>query len=234
MRICCLIRSMPVTGFGDRMLDLDACVHLEQVEVLLAVDEELDGAGVGIAGGLGQAHGRGAQRLAHFGLQQGAGRLFDQFLVPALQRAVALPEVDDVAVVVRHDLHLDVPAEFDVLLDVDRGVLEGVLGFGLRLPQAGLEGDVVVGHAHPAPAAAGGGLDDDGVPDLVGDPQRLSSRRPPRRRCRARWGPSPSWQASWPATLSPRAAMAASGGPMNSILQLRQISAKCEFSARNP
>jgi hypothetical protein len=36
------------------------------------------------------------------------------------------------------------------------------------------------------------------------------------------------------ATLSPIAAIALTGGPMNSILQLRQTSAKCAFSARNP
>ena len=35
-------------------------------------------------------------------------------------------------------------------------------------------------------------------------------------------------------TLSPTAAIAETGGPMNSILQLRQISAKCAFSARKP
>ena len=35
-------------------------------------------------------------------------------------------------------------------------------------------------------------------------------------------------------TLSPTAFIALTGGPMNSILQLRQISAKWLFSARKP
>ncbi len=102
-------------------------------------------------------------------LEDRAGGFFDQLLMAALHGAVALPEMDGVAVVVGQDLHFDVPAEFDVFFDVDGGVLEGVFGFGLGLLEAGLEGDVVVGDAHPAAAAAGGGFDDDGIADLAGD-----------------------------------------------------------------
>ena len=56
--------------------------------------------------------------------------------MPALERAVALPEVDDVAVGVGEDLDLDVPGPVDVLLEVDAAVLEG----GLGLVAGGLEG----------------------------------------------------------------------------------------------
>ena len=116
------------------MLDLDARVHLEEVEVLLLIDEELDRAGVGVAGRLDQPHGGVAQSLAHGLLSStGRGRFFDQLLVAPLHRAIALPQVHGVAVIVGEDLHFDVPAELDVLLDVDRGILERVLGLGLRL-----------------------------------------------------------------------------------------------------
>ncbi len=43
--------------FGDGMLDLEAGVHLEEVEILVVVDEEFDGAGVGVTGGLRQTDG---------------------------------------------------------------------------------------------------------------------------------------------------------------------------------
>ena len=62
--------------------------------------------------------------------------------------------------------------EFDVFLDVDGRVLERVLRLGPGGLEAGAERDVVVGDAHPAPTPAGGGLDDDGIPDLGGDLQR--------------------------------------------------------------
>ena len=48
---------------GDGVLDLDALVDLEEVEFALVIDDELDGAGVGVLGRLGDLDGR----LAHLG-----------------------------------------------------------------------------------------------------------------------------------------------------------------------
>ena len=50
----------------------------------------------------------------------------------ALDRAVALAEVDDVAVGVREHLHLDVPRVLEVALDVDRRVGEVRLALAPR------------------------------------------------------------------------------------------------------
>ena len=51
MRICHCTRSIPVTSSVTGMLDLEARVHLEEVELAVAVEEELAGAGVHVAGG---------------------------------------------------------------------------------------------------------------------------------------------------------------------------------------
>ena len=69
--------------------------------------------------------------------------------MPALERAVALEEVDDVAVPVAEQLHLDVPRAVEVLLDEDAAVLERGLGLGRRLVEAGEQRRLVAGHAHP-------------------------------------------------------------------------------------
>jgi hypothetical protein len=50
--------------------------------------------------------------------------------VPALQRAVALAEMDGVALAVAENLDLDVARLLQVLLDVDGIVAEGGLGLG--------------------------------------------------------------------------------------------------------
>ena len=50
----------------------------------------------------------------------------------ALDRALALAEVHDVAVVVAEDLELDVARVLEILLDVDVAVAEGGLGLALR------------------------------------------------------------------------------------------------------
>ena len=48
--------------FGHGVLDLEAGVHLEEVVVAFVIEQELDGAGVGVVAGPGDARRRG---LAH-------------------------------------------------------------------------------------------------------------------------------------------------------------------------
>ena len=93
--------------------------------------------------------------------------------MPALNRALALAEVHDVAVMVADDLELDVARVLEVFLDVDVAVAERGLGLSLRGPErvgqlAGIPHD-----AHASPAAAGDRLDDDRVSDVLGDLERL-------------------------------------------------------------
>ena len=94
--------------FGDRVLDLDARVHLDEVELAVFVHEELDGAGVLVAD-LGEAAAEGlADLLAHLGRDLERRRFFDQLLMAALDGALALKERGHVAVLVGEHLELDV------------------------------------------------------------------------------------------------------------------------------
>src|SRR5439155_7337324 len=61
--------------------------------------------------------GGGVDLFALGGGEEGGGGLFDQLLVPALQRAVAGTDDDDVAVFVGEDLRLDVAGLVQVPLD---------------------------------------------------------------------------------------------------------------------
>ena len=70
---------------GHRVLDLDAGVDLDEVEVVVWIDDELDRAGVRVAGLLDQPHGRFAHRLALLGGQARGGAFLDQLLVAALR-----------------------------------------------------------------------------------------------------------------------------------------------------
>ena len=62
---------------------------------------------------------------------------------------------------------------FDELLDVDIGGGERRARFRLRLREIGLEFRGVAHNAHAAPAAAGGCFEDDGIADLLREPQRF-------------------------------------------------------------
>src|SRR5262245_65139569 len=92
--------------------------------------------------------------------------------MPPLNRALALAEVDDGAMVIAENLELDVPGRLHVLLDVDVGNAER----RLRLPLRGFDGmgQLAGGahDAHPAPPAARGRLDDHRVADVLGDLER--------------------------------------------------------------
>ena len=107
------------------------------------------------------------RRLRIAGSSRGAGGLLDQLLVPPLDRAVALEEVDHVARRVARQLHLDVARIEDQLLEVELAVAEG----GLRLGRGGGEGAGqlvrLAHHAHPLAAAALLRLEQDREADLV-------------------------------------------------------------------
>ena len=155
------------------MLDLDPRVHFDEIELPVLVQEEFDGGGVHIVGLFDQPDRRVRQTLSITLLQRGAGRLLDHLLVTPLDGAVALIEMNRVALPIGHHLDLDVSRLNDELLDVDASFAES----GFRLHACGVEcptqADIVVHDAHAPPASARHGLDDDRIPDLVGELQGL-------------------------------------------------------------
>src|SRR6202012_5808971 len=77
-----------------------------------------------------------AHRLAGLLVEERARRLLDNLLVAALNRALALPEIDAVAVAVGDQLDLDVARFLDVLLDEHAVVGERRLGLVGRRDEA--------------------------------------------------------------------------------------------------
>ena len=83
---------------GDRVLDLQAGVHLEEGDQAVLADQVLDGACAVVAGLLADALGGLVDLLALRVGEERRGRLLDELLEAALQRAVAGAGDDDVAV----------------------------------------------------------------------------------------------------------------------------------------
>src|SRR3954451_1334647 len=101
-----------------RVLDLDAAVDLDEVEVTGTVDEEFERAQILVA-----RRDRGTNRtisqLAPGRIREGRRRrLLDDLLVPALDGAVALAEVDALAIAIDGNLDLDVAILVEPLLEV--------------------------------------------------------------------------------------------------------------------
>src|SRR5579883_487700 len=198
----------------DRVLDLQARVHLEEVVVELLVHEELDRPGVPVTGVLREADGVLAEARPELGRDDGRGRLLDDLLVPALERALALAEVNDVAARVGEDLDLDVARGRHVPLEEDGARAEGAPGLARRALELADELALVAHGADPLAAAARRRLEHDGEADRARrggdallaldravapgngrDPERLR-RLPdlelvPELRDRRRWRPDP-------------------------------------------
>ena len=158
--------------FRHRVLDLDAGVHLDEEELPVLV-QELDRARSLVAELLHGAGDHSADALALRFVEGRRGAFLPDLLVPPLQGAVALAEMDGPAPAVAEHLDLDVAGLFEVLLEVDGVVAERRLGFRARRRERAVE--LVAGprHLHAAPAAARRGLDQHGIADLVGDALRL-------------------------------------------------------------
>ena len=113
------------------MLDLDAGVHLDEVELAVLV-EELDRADAEIFELAHRLRDRLADGVAGGDVERGRGAFLPDLLVAALQRAVALAEMDGVALAVAEHLDLDVARALQIFFEIDRVVAEGGLGLGAR------------------------------------------------------------------------------------------------------
>ena len=136
------------------MLDLEARVHLQKVEVALAEDE-LDSAGIDVAGRRHRSDGRLPHSSPNLRRHGRGGGLLHDLLVPALDRALSLAEVHHVAVLVGDHLDLDVPRLSNELFDVDRGVTESGAGRVAATLDGRAQLRLALDHLHadPAPAA---------------------------------------------------------------------------------
>ncbi len=114
---------------GDRMLDLDARVHLDEEELVVLEQEfERSRAAVSdLAAGIGAALAYPRQRARRESRRR---RFLDDLLMAALHRAVALEQPDRVLVLVGQHLDFDVPRVAEELLHVHRRIAEGRLRLG--------------------------------------------------------------------------------------------------------
>src|ERR1700689_5347915 len=91
--------------FGNGVLDLQASVHLEEVKLSGIGGEKLESAGVAVIGGARNFQSRISDALAQFTLRgdERRWRLFDNFLMPALDGAFAFAQMNQVAVLISQD-----------------------------------------------------------------------------------------------------------------------------------
>src|SRR5262245_23754833 len=103
------------------MLDLQARVHLEEVEprgITGTFEEELDRSGVAISRSPRHRNRRRSHASSQLRRHDGRWRLFDHLLMTTLNRALALEHVHHLAMMIGQHLELDVTRCGDETLDV--------------------------------------------------------------------------------------------------------------------
>ena len=148
------------------MLHLQPGVHFQQVEVARRIDHEFDRAGGAVADGFRQRNGGAAHFGAQFRRHERRRRLFDDFLVTALNRALTLSQVHHRAVAVGQDLDFNMARALKVFLHEHPPVAERRLRFPHGLLVTGAALGFILRDPHSAAAAAGLGFQQHRVADI--------------------------------------------------------------------
>ena len=116
---------------GHRMFDLNARVHLDEVEFAVLI-KKLDGADTEIADLAHRFGDRFTDRVARAGVKRRRGAFLPDFLVAALQRTVALAQMNGMAFAITKHLDFDMAGTLEIFLEIDGIVAKCGFGFGAR------------------------------------------------------------------------------------------------------
>src|SRR5437660_2585259 len=137
-----------------RMFHLQAGIHLKEVKLPVFIKHKLYGARIHIASRLSDTNGGMAHLGTQGGIEGNRGTFFDDLLVPSLNRAFALPKMDQIAVLIAQHLDLDMTRTLDQPFQKNGLIATGSPGLSSRSGKLLKEIIKVVYRAHPfAPAA---------------------------------------------------------------------------------
>ena len=173
-----LHQVLPGDGLGDWVLHLQARVHFHEEEghaaIGLLLHDELYGSCTHILHSPRCGHGRLAHLLAEGFRHARRRRLFQHLLVAALYRAVALEQVDVVALRVAKHLDLDMARTLYILFNQHCVIAKAVDSLAFAAGQCCGKVLRLIHRAHALAAAACAGLDEHGVAYAV----RLALQQP--------------------------------------------------------
>ena len=122
--------------FRHGMLDLDARVHLDEKPFVgIDIEQKFHGSGVVVLNRFGEFNGGFAKLGSHTFVEVHGWRNFNHFLMAALNRTIALVQVEYFAVTVAQNLHFDVLGARHVAFEENTRIAEGTARFALRFIQ---------------------------------------------------------------------------------------------------
>ena len=155
--------------FCDRMLHLNARIYLDEAPIAaFDIDEKLDGAGVEVFRLACDSHRCSADFVANPRVERNGWRHFDNLLMAALDRAVALIKMEDVPVMISKDLNLDVLGPADIALEENGIIAKRCRRLLPRFGNLGLKLAFGSNDPHPTPPSAERCLNDQRESNLGG------------------------------------------------------------------
>src|SRR5712672_687266 len=150
------------------MLDLNAWIDFDEIPLLRAhVVEKLDGAGIAIIRFACKLDGRIAELAANTRGEIGGRSDFDNFLVAALDGAIAFVKMEQVAMMVGENLYFEVTRARQILFQENGSIAESGARFALGFFEHGIELRGIMNDTHAAAAAAHRRFHDDGVANFA-------------------------------------------------------------------
>src|SRR6187402_165858 len=147
------------------MLHLDTRIHLDEVDRTVLVHQELDRPGVPVSDLLQRLLDDAAELLAQLRTHLERRSLFDQLLMPTLNRALTLSKTHHVPVLIREYLELDMPWALDELLHIEIAVPEGIQRLLRCLVVQARQLALVAADTHTPAAAASYGFQNHRITD---------------------------------------------------------------------
>jgi hypothetical protein len=152
-------------AFGDRMLDLDAGIHLQKERGTGLVQHKLNRTCAYVINRLRGPHSMVQQirttLLATLAIKSRAWGLLDHFLMPSLNRALSLPQMNAVAMLIGENLDLHMPGPGQVPLKDHPVLTEGCSGDPPSLTEGSGEFPFRLNNLHALSTTTCTRLDDD-------------------------------------------------------------------------
>ena len=114
---------------SDGMFHLQTGVHLQEIELMVLIHEELDGSCTFIPYGTGGCHGFGTHLHTQVIIDKGTWTFFHNFLMTTLHRAFTVKQMHYIAMLVTQNLELDVVGFFHKFLNINGIVTKTRHGF---------------------------------------------------------------------------------------------------------
>ena len=155
----CLYKIHSGNKFSNRMLHLYSGIHFHKIKILIFIKKEFYSTGIDIGASLCRLYSCLSHTFSEFLIYSNTWSLFNNLLMPSLNRAISFSQMHYIAMLIRKDLKLYMSRLFYILFHIHAVIRKALYGFllcGYKLFSKIL---YTVGYSHTLAAAAGSRFD---------------------------------------------------------------------------